>query len=78
MEAILSLRWLFQCLVSSRLRGLYDVITLGAHNALIMNMSVVRVYALFKNEKRAAQSETDHTCAKRQTVKILVKRKARN
>ena len=77
-EAILSLRWLFQCLVSSHLRGLYDVITLGAHNALIMNMSAVRVYALFKHDKRATNGETDRTCAKLQTVKIFLGRQARN
>lgn len=77
MEAILSLRWLFECLVSSHLRGLYDVITLGAHNALIMDMTAVRVYALFKHDKRARNGETDHTCAELQTVKIFLGRQAR-
>jgi len=73
-EAILSHRWLFQCLVSNPFAWVA-----WRHNPrraqwLYYEYARCTCPWIFKHDKRARNGETDRACAKPQTVKLFLER----
>ena len=73
-EAILSHRWLFQCFVLNPFAWVA-----WRHNPRRAQWLIIKYVRrtcpwIFKHDKRARNGETDHACAKLQTVKLFLER----